>query len=49
VIDPVQGGVVARQQLPELADTMQLAGTIAPNGVLLQGTILGYMRISPVD
>lgn len=48
-IDPVTGEVLARQPLPDLADTMQLAGTIAPDGVLLQGTIFGYMRISPAN
>lgn len=46
-IDAVRGEVVARQELPELTDTMQLAGTLAPDRELLQGTIFGFVRVRP--
>jgi len=48
VIDAVDGKLVAQQPLPGLPDTLQLAGTIAPGRVLLQGTTLGLVRIQPM-
>ncbi|MDB4975601.1 MAG: hypothetical protein JWN48_3942 [Myxococcaceae bacterium] len=45
VIDPESGAVAFQQVLPNTADTLQLAGTLAQGRVLYQGTITGILRI----
>ncbi|MET9180731.1 hypothetical protein ABZX88_21270 [Kitasatospora aureofaciens] len=47
-IDPRTGAVVRRKWLGSgfLYDTLQMAGTIAPGGVVLQGTVTGIVRIT---
>jgi hypothetical protein len=48
VIDAADGEVLAEQALgPSGADTLQLAGTTAPGGVLYQGTLGTILRVSP--
>jgi hypothetical protein len=47
VIDPRSGAVIAQQELPGLADTMQLAGTIGSDRALYQGTISGLVKLLP--
>jgi hypothetical protein len=48
-IDPATGTVESRQPIGASAaqDTLQMAPTIAPGGVLYQGTISGILRVSP--
>jgi hypothetical protein len=48
-IDPVTGKVESRRPIGATAaqDTLQMAPTISPNGVLYQGTISGIMRVAP--
>ncbi|MFF8782367.1 hypothetical protein ACF07W_34300 [Streptomyces sp. NPDC015140] len=48
-IDPGTGAVVRRHHLgtSSLYDTLQMAGTVAPGGVVYQGTITGVVRIAP--
>jgi hypothetical protein len=48
-IDPATGRVESRQPIGATAaqDTLQMAPTIAPGGVLYQGTISGIVRVSP--
>ncbi|MBM4363011.1 MAG: hypothetical protein FJ104_10050, partial [Deltaproteobacteria bacterium] len=46
VIDPEAGEVRARHPLPGIADTLQLAGTVAPGRVFLQGTLTGLVRVA---
>jgi hypothetical protein len=47
-IDPETGSVVRRQHLgaSSLYDTLQMVGSIAPGGVVYQGTITGVVRIA---
>jgi hypothetical protein len=45
-IDADTGAIVFRQELPDVPDTMQLAGTIAADGSYYQGTMLGFLRIT---
>ena len=48
VIDADTGEVLAEQDLdPAVADPLQLAGTIAPDRVLYQGTVGAVLRITP--
>jgi hypothetical protein len=35
-----------RQELPDLPDTMELAGTLAPDGSFYQGTLFGFAHIT---
>lgn len=47
VIDAADGAVLASRPLPaEVGDPLQLAGTIAPDGVLYQGTLGTVLRIT---
>lgn len=47
VIDPADGAVLASRPLPAgVGDPLQLAGTVAPGGVLYQGTIGTVLRIT---
>ncbi|MDB4985345.1 MAG: hypothetical protein JWN04_523 [Myxococcaceae bacterium] len=45
-LDPLSGQIVAQHELPGATDTMQLAGTLAPGGILYQGMLTGVLRIS---
>ncbi|MFI0169593.1 hypothetical protein [Streptomyces sp. NPDC017095] len=47
-IDPGTGAIVSRHYLgaSSLYDTLQMVGSIAPGGVLYQGTITGVVRIA---
>jgi hypothetical protein len=47
-IDPVTGRVVRSKSVGvgALYDTLQMAGTITPDGALLQGTVTGILRIT---
>lgn len=47
-IDPATGTVVrsARVGVGSLYDTLQMAGTITPDGAYLQGTVTGVLRIT---
>lgn len=47
VIDAADGTVVARRALGDVADPLQLAGTVGPGRALWQGTIGAVLRISP--
>jgi hypothetical protein len=47
VISAADGGVLAARPLPSgTADPLQLAGTVAPDGVLYQGTLGAILRIT---
>ncbi|MFJ3669509.1 hypothetical protein ACIPSE_23950 [Streptomyces sp. NPDC090106] len=48
-IDPATGAVVRTHYLgtSSLFDTLQMAGSIAPGGVVYQGTVTGVVRIAP--
>ncbi|MYV71696.1 hypothetical protein GT043_38420 [Streptomyces sp. SID2131] len=47
-IDPETGRVTRSQQIGigSLYDTLQMAGTVAPDGAYLQGTVTGVLRIT---
>ncbi|MFJ3098906.1 hypothetical protein [Streptomyces hydrogenans] len=47
-IDPATGRVVRSHQvgIGSLYDTLQMAGTVAPDGAYLQGTVTGVLRIT---
>jgi hypothetical protein len=45
-VDALTGAVAYRQELPDLADTLQLAGMIGRDGALYQGTVLGFVRVT---
>jgi hypothetical protein len=47
VIDAASGAVLTRRELLGIPDTMQLAGTLAPDQTLYQGTIAGILRLTP--
>jgi hypothetical protein len=48
-VDPETGAVLSSAPLGATTayETLQLAGNIAPNGTLYQGTITGILRIAP--
>lgn len=47
VIDPADGAVITSTPFGgKRSNTLQMVGTIAPDGVLYQGTLTGYVRIS---
>lgn len=47
-IDPADGRVTrsAKVGVGSLSDTLQMAGTVAPDGAYLQGTVTGVLRIT---
>ena len=50
VIDADDGTVLVRRELGTLGgDPLQLAGTIAPDGVLYQGTLGSILRIEGTE
>ena len=47
-IDPATGDVISSAAIgAKRSNTLQMVGTIAPSGVLFQGTVTGFARVTP--